>query len=102
MDALPLVKPNIFYLEFCRCISKVWSVFKNPDEVYNEPTKDRLAALETWFLSNVDHFIGSETGIHLSFLAETWNMVSIDQGNPGIGANQIGQQWIVDTWFYNR
>lgn len=74
----------------------------DPDEVYIDPVGVEFVILEKWFLDNVDNFIGQESGLPLSFLAGTWNMMSLDRNNSALGANDVGQEWIVDTFFWNR
>ena len=74
----------------------------NSDEVYVDPPSGELVVLQNWFMENIDNFIGQESGMPLSFLANTWNMVSFDRATSNFAANEVGQEWIVDSFFWNR
>ena len=74
----------------------------NSDEVYVDPPSGELVVLQNWFMENIDNFIGQESGMPLSFLANTCNMVSFDRATSNFAANEVGQEWIVDSFFWNR
>lgn len=78
------------------------TIITDPNEVYIDPTGSELKDLEDWFLNNVDNLTGAESGLQICFLADTWNMISFDRSDSSMGANEIGQEWIVDTLFWNR
>lgn len=70
--------------------------------VYYEPDENELSEAEEWFQAHKDQIVGVDCGLILCFLSGQWNMVSLDRKNSRMGANEIGQEWLVSSWIMNR
>lgn len=78
------------------------TIITDKKEVYINPVAGELVVLQNWFLENAANFIGQESGMPISFLAGTYNTMSFDRGSSDMGANEVGQEWILDIYFWNR
>ena len=98
---LPPTSPQYFLLKTLENQARGIKT-SDPIGVYLIPSPNDLERKQKWFLENTDKFVGAESGIPISFLADAWNMSSFDRGESAMDANKFGQEWIVDTFFWNR
>ena len=72
-------------------------IITDPDEVYVEPTEPEEKSSKAWLLENNDNFIGMESGLPISLLSNTWNMLSFDRSDSKMDSTAApqGVQFII-------
>ncbi|KAJ3025357.1 UNVERIFIED_CONTAM: hypothetical protein HDU68_007224 [Siphonaria sp. JEL0065] len=64
---------------------------------------EEFEELKDWFLEHVDLIDGAETSQRLVFLADSGlDQASMDRRYSNLGADEIGQEWLLDGEGWNR
>ncbi|KAJ3026493.1 UNVERIFIED_CONTAM: hypothetical protein HDU68_005571, partial [Siphonaria sp. JEL0065] len=78
-------------------------VIRSLDDIHQVPTNVEFKELKAWFLEHVDSILGAETLRRLVFLSDAGlDQASMDQRYSNLGADEIGQEWVLDGEGWNR
>ncbi|KAJ3002717.1 UNVERIFIED_CONTAM: hypothetical protein HDU68_006079, partial [Siphonaria sp. JEL0065] len=78
-------------------------VVRSLNDVHQVPTDEDFETLKDWFIQHADLIDGAETLRRLVFLADSGlDQASMDRRFSNLGADEIGQEWVLDGEGWNR